>query len=77
MLHCDGKCQLMKQIREQEKKEQQAPELKLAKSEIVSSHFTDANVANPTATNIQRHYKIFVSAHPVDQPAAIFHPPAC
>lgn len=37
-LHCNGKCQLMKKIIEHEKREQQAPEMKLAgKTEILLS----------------------------------------
>lgn len=34
-LHCNGKCQLMKKIIESEKKEQQAPEMKLAGKPVV------------------------------------------
>jgi hypothetical protein len=38
MLHCNGKCQLAKKLKQQEKKEQQNPELKLEnKNEIFSS----------------------------------------
>lgn len=38
MMHCNGKCQMMKKLKEEEKKEQQSPERKADnKNEVVSS----------------------------------------
>jgi len=36
-LHCNGKCQLAKKIKEEEKKEQESLELKTIKSQSISS----------------------------------------
>lgn len=76
-LHCDGKCQLMQKIKAQEEKEkQQAPELKIAKTEIFSSYsfFPSFNPAL-FSTEIS-FYDIIKSGAPIDRSASLFHPPA-
>jgi hypothetical protein len=79
MLHCEGKCQLMKKIEAQRKKEeQQAPELKLAaKSEVISSK--SSFLINPlgVVTEISREYITWNSGTPVDRSSSFFHPPNC
>jgi hypothetical protein len=37
IMHCKGKCQMMKKLKEEEKKEQQVPERMAVKNEVVSS----------------------------------------
>ena len=37
MMHCNGKCQMMKKLQEQEKKDSQAPERRSFNDEIISS----------------------------------------
>lgn len=75
-LHCDGKCQLMKKIKEQEEKEQQqAPELKIAKTQVFSSSSSfPCFIPKPVSTK-RSFYEIIKSGAPVDRPAALFHPP--
>ena len=76
MLHCDGKCLLVKKIREQEKNEQQqAPEMKIAKQEIVSLQpsFTFA-IAHPLASSSNHYYTVNTGV-PVKRSYSIFHPP--
>ncbi len=77
MLHCDGKCQLMKKIQESEKKnQQQAPELKLAsKAEVLSSRSSFAVLKPVAMIVLQRHYFPANAGDPVDQPSSFFHPP--
>lgn len=76
-LHCNGKCQLMKKIAEQEKKERgEAPELKLsAKAEAaVSATFISLYLEQPTAVK----HAVFIRhtiGSPVAMTQAIFHPP--
>lgn len=79
MLHCDGKCQLMKKIDAQRKKdEQQAPELKLAaKSEVISSRSSFLLNAPGIFTNIIREYATEDNGTPVDRASSFFHPPNC
>ncbi|WP_121354045.1 hypothetical protein [Flavisolibacter nicotianae] len=75
-LHCNGKCQLMKKMQEEEKKDRQVPERKLeTKNEVVSSlsFFATLHLAHPQSMRIFR----------LPQPSPvypgcfseIFHPP--
>jgi hypothetical protein len=75
MLHCDGKCQLAKKLKNQEKKEQQNPELKLEnKNEVISSRsFFMIDLATPAPC--YSHYFNFYAAKPVDRSFTVFHPP--
>jgi len=76
-LQCNGKCQLMKRILEQEKKDQQqTPELKLAaKVEVISSRSFYTTMLPVAGVIIHRHYYAYNSGSPVDQPSSFFHPP--
>ena len=75
-MHCDGRCQLMKKIIEGEKKQQQAPEMKLAgKTEVLSSRsFFTSLVCSPVESIPRRHIVQNID-QPVDQPSSFFHPP--
>ena len=75
-LNCNGKCQLMKKIKEQREKEQgQPPELKLAaKSEIVSPN----SLPSLTLIKIQDSSSIFLVrtiGAPINRSSSFFHPP--
>lgn len=77
MMHCNGKCQLMKKIEAQQKKEQgQPPEMKYAsRVEVLSSRsFFLLNISTPV-TSTRLHFVVTSTGMPVDQPAFIFHPP--
>lgn len=77
MLNCNGKCQMMKKIKEQEKQEQQKPEMKAdSKNEVLSSKsmFATAPVYHINTPHIYSAYSnttIPQGVHP-----DIFHPPA-
>lgn len=77
MLHCDGKCQLMKKIEAQQKKEQeQFPEMKLAaKAEIISSKSSFTLAAPLVCMAVQREYQSGDTGVPVDRSSSFFHPP--
>lgn len=79
MLHCDGKCQLMKKIEAQRKAEQQqAPELKVvAKSEVVSSRSSFLISTPNVFVAVNHEYYSINTGTPVDQPSSFFHPPDC
>lgn len=77
MLHCDGKCQLMKKIREHEQKDHQSPERKLNnKVEVLSSKSFFAAAPLLFATTMPRYPHPDPSGWPVDMPSSFFHPPA-
>ncbi|MBZ4192594.1 hypothetical protein [Niabella beijingensis] len=77
-MHCDGKCQLMKKIEEQEKKERgQAPELKLAaKAEVLSSRNAFLLSLEVLPQKENRQFFAADSNVPVNYASAIFHPPS-
>jgi hypothetical protein len=77
MLHCNGKCQLMKKMEQQQKKEQgQAPEMKYAgKIEVLSSKSSFLLAFNALTAEYKKRYFISNSGETVEQYIAIFHPP--
>lgn len=76
-LHCNGKCQMMKKILEQEKKEQgQPPELKLAaKTDALSSRSFFPVYHTPVIAHTGRQMLLLTIGMPVDRPVSLFHPP--
>jgi hypothetical protein len=77
MLHCNDKCQMMKQLSKAEKNEQKNPEQKLKNKEKVSifnQHHLTLSIPNTTATN-QNFCSITKFVHPVKMALATFHPP--
>ena len=74
-MHCNGKCQVMKKIQEEEKKEQQNQEGKsVNKNEVFSSRSFFCSV-NIRAADINNIYFTRQSSIPVDRTFSIFHPP--
>jgi len=75
MLHCNGQCILAKKLKQQEKKEQQAPELKLKNIDLVisSRSFFSASLSAPAYS--YPGYSLFQVAEPTDRSFSIFHPP--
>jgi hypothetical protein len=76
-MNCKGKCQMMKKIKEEEKKDQKNPERRAAsKNEVVSSRsfFAKVEAEGTTAhSSFQCHY---ISSLPKDIAPDIFHPPS-
>lgn len=74
ILHCNGKCQLAKKLKQQEKKDQQNPERKLEnKNEVIFySNFTN----NFPFLSIARHcYFHYSEDDIIDFSFPVFHPP--
>lgn len=77
-LNCKGNCVLMKKLKEEEKKEQDAPaNLKLEITSIVlSSRSFFATAETPVFVLTASSRSAKNSGKPVDRTADIFHPPA-
>lgn len=75
-MHCNGKCQAMKKIQEEEKKEQQNAERKAEgkMQQVLSSRsfFCTVDAATSVST---KHYLPFDNKGTCQIPQAIFHPP--
>ncbi len=76
-MHCNGHCQLMKQIEEDEKKSQQNPERKMEfKNEITlssKSFFPELTFITLTKPSV---YSEMIIGMEMKRPRSIFHPPA-
>lgn len=74
-LHCNGKCQMMKKMQEEEKKEQENTENKLDyKVTILSSKSFFCTIAS-TAIIADKATPFEIASHTVDIPLSVFHPP--
>ena len=76
-LHCNGKCQLMKKLQQEEKKDQQNPEQrKETKNEVISSGSFFATVKLPVVILINSGWNTNYSLQSaIDRSLDIFHPP--
>ena len=75
-LKCGGKCQLMKKLQQEEKKEQQLPNLKWGgKEEVLSSKSFFATLP-AFFTSTFHTYNTFLLGTLAEYREAIFHPPA-
>jgi len=75
-MHCNGKCQMMMKLKEQEKKDQQVPERKPGnKTEVLSSKSffysleNSCSVAASKAVSVEKSYPLSDIAY------SFFHPP--
>jgi hypothetical protein len=74
-LLCNGKCQMAKQLQEEEQKDQQNAERKIVKEEVLSSKsfFTVLVFTIPISI---KQYCNWQCKDTVDIPASVFHPPS-
>ncbi len=77
-MHCNGKCFLAKQIKEQEKREAANAIMELSKIEVVSSRAYFSILLTPQYNTITAQESIYVN-NPLYKPyhASVFKPPAC
>ena len=74
-LQCNGKCQMMKKLREEEKKEQQNAEQRSElKVQVLSSHSSFCSIPSANFLTVRKIY--FERKYPLsDISYAFFHPP--
>ncbi|MBV8252693.1 MAG: hypothetical protein JO154_08800 [Chitinophaga sp.] len=77
-LHCNGKCHLRKQLSAEEKRSEENPERRAEHKSEVFHAGNHLDITFQAATfHEQQHFKIPITiGSPVDQPTAVFHPPA-
>jgi len=74
-MHCNGKCQVMKKMQEEEKKDQQVPERKSAnKNEVLSSKSFFCSIVFNSII-VENDFPRRSIPAPVDRSASVFHPP--
>ena len=74
-LHCNGKCLLMKKLKEQENKEQQNTAQKVNKNEVVSSRFFFISIDALFIEKEMIRYASPDEAAVISRPRSFFHPP--
>lgn len=76
-MHCHGKCQMFKKIRDEEKKDQQNPERKPGyKTEVISSRSFFATYVPYKLNGNNSLNEYHIPGLRVIEPADIFHPPS-
>lgn len=77
-MNCNGKCQVMKKILEEEKKEQKDQENKMnSKVELVSSRsFYTMSIPGNFTSNTGQQYFSYNEANKTGIPRSVFHPPS-
>ncbi|SEW43756.1 hypothetical protein SAMN04488122_3257 [Chitinophaga arvensicola] len=76
-MHCNGKCHLRKQLREEERKEQENPERKTDhRSEIFYASLCGDDLREPLPVSIAGNtFYHHLPGTPIDRPSAVFRPP--
>jgi hypothetical protein len=75
-MHCNGKCQMMKKLQQEEKKDQQNPDRKMEnKNEITLSSKSFFNTPSFVTTQITLTYAVLSCGKELKMPRSIFHPP--
>jgi hypothetical protein len=76
-MHCNGKCRMMKKMREEEKKDQQNPERRNEnKNQDSSSKSFFATIPINTEKDLSPFNSRYIFASTVDLSLTVFHPPA-
>jgi hypothetical protein len=76
-LRCNGKCQMMKKLKEEENKERENPLHKVEKpTEIFSTFYQTAAIPVPSSELLQRKYEVLIPARLSNWATSLFHPPS-
>ncbi|HVZ24824.1 MAG TPA: hypothetical protein VG842_02155 [Sediminibacterium sp.] len=73
-MHCNGKCQLMKRLKQEENKDKQAPERRSFQDEVLSSKSFFLTIA-PIVLPVLSHHTAYKAYIPAQQHLSVFHPP--
>lgn len=74
-MHCNGRCQLMKKLRQEENKDKQNPERRNGYDEVLSSKSFFATTIEVYGSPSLEHVSGYHFNVPGPQPKYIFHPP--
>jgi len=75
-LRCNGKCQMMKMLKKEQKKEQQNPERKLENKNGIFTHQISSQCIAPAVNYVVKAFPVLEHIKAIDISNAIFHPPA-
>ena len=74
MLHCNGKCQMLKKMKQEENNDKQNPERRGNPDEVLSSksYFISLKIIQ---VSDPKHFAQYISIFPENRSADFFHPP--
>ncbi len=76
-LHCNGKCQMMKKLKQEERKDQQNPERKAEnKNEVLYLSVYTSPALRFIPLQAKQLYATLQCKKEIKLPSAVFHPPA-
>ncbi len=76
-MHCNGKCQLMKKLKQEENKDKQNPDRRSDNKDEVLSSKSFFTTLPFTEFVFQTVYPTITATKTVKMPRAFFHPPGC
>jgi hypothetical protein len=77
MMHCNGKCQMMKKLQQEEQKEKENTERKADnKNELLSSRVFFEMPRPAGSCEVKRIFAYFIAKKPIGKARAYFHPPS-
>ncbi|MFT3681227.1 MAG: hypothetical protein QM791_13205 [Ferruginibacter sp.] len=77
-MHCNGKCQMMKKLKQEEKKDEQSPERKAEhKNEYVLSSKSFYPVIAFNTKELKQSFSLFNTGSEVKMPRSLLRPPIC
>jgi len=74
-LHCNGRCQMMKKLKQEENKDKQNPERKSDNKEEVISYHSFCTTIHFSSVEIKTIYPQAGTDKAIDMPHSFFHPP--
>jgi hypothetical protein len=74
VLHCNGKCQMMKKMKQEENKDKQNPERRNNTDEVLSSKSFFTCIEITPVSNLN-HFAWYISTFPENRSTEFFHPP--
>jgi len=75
-MHCNGKCQMMKKLKQEEKKDQENPQRKLEnRNTLYSLRSYSASFSSLFTAERQSFHFPYSTGHPVNISFSVFHPP--
>lgn len=77
-MHCNGKCQMMKKLKQEDKKDAENSERKAEnKNEVITMQQITEQAFYPVMILLQKHFPITKAAKTIKMPRRLLRPPIC
>jgi len=75
-LHCNGQCQMIKKLKQEDSKDNQNPERRSSQDEVISSKSFFSSIDSPVYFIKASEHFIINDARVIARPRTFFHPPS-